>query len=373
LCELFLLEQTLMLEGAGWLRACLEHAGDLTDAMRVRAGICFGRIQGRVRPDAWIGVVIEDSLAIARSLGDERAVARAIIVRSEQAWRDGNLAAGQADAREGLARACAAGDPVAESWGYFVLGWILGSAGEHAGAHTAFERGLAICRRIGYGHATADMLLGLAEVAFLRGSIMEAQTHTRARLEVEQQLQNALGIASCHEASGVLASSRQDDLGTIEQLSQALEYYDTCSSPFAVQVCAWLSMAAALQGDLSQAAHYGRTAFEGMRRAHEPVSTLTSRERDVAGLAAAAAALALARGRPDISIRLCAALEHAGVEQSTLMNASPADRPFRERIATLARERLADSQGSEQLCAVAQHLTLDQIEHEAWHVYASGE
>lgn len=206
LSELFLLEQTYVIEGAGWLRRCLEHGTELTETLRAKVGVCFGRIQGRVQHDAWIDDVLQESLAIAQRNDDAHGMARAILVRSEQAWRSGNLVAARADA----------------------------------------EDGLIASRRNGYAHATANMLLGLAEVAFLCNTIVEAETHTRARLLVEQQLGNRAGIGSCYEAQGVLAFSRRDDVQAIIQFEEALRLYTMWMPPYAVQACAWLSMASAL-------------------------------------------------------------------------------------------------------------------------------
>lgn len=246
LSELFLLEQTYVIEGAGWLRRCLEHGTELTETLRAKVGVCFGRIQGRVQHDAWIDDVLQESLAIAQRNDDAHGMARAILVHSEQAWRSGNLVAARADAEDRLERAILAGDQVGQIWGFFSLGWILGSAGEYAEAQRTFEHGLIASRRNGYAHATANMLLGLAEVAFLCNTIVEAETHTRARLLVEQQLGNRAGIGSCYEAQGVLAFSRRDDVQAIIQFEEALRLYTMWMPPYAVQACAWLSMASAL-------------------------------------------------------------------------------------------------------------------------------
>jgi predicted ATPase/transcriptional regulator with XRE-family HTH domain len=375
LSEMFLLEQTYVIEGASWLRVCLEHGSALREDVRAKVGVCFGRIQGRIQHDSWIDDVLQESLAIAQRNDDARSMARAILVRSEQAWRNGNLVAARADAEDGLARAIVADDQVGQIWGFFSLGWILGSAGEYGEAQRTFEIGLIACRRSGYAHAMADMLLGLAEVAFLQDAIGEAETHTRARLLVEQQIGNPLGVGSCYEAQGVLAFSRRDYAEAIRQFEEGLYLYDMWMPPYSVQMRAWLCMAAALMGDLDRAMVDGCKAGDCVRLALLPTAPMASAARDSAGITAAIAALALNGGQMEIAIRLCSVLERTYTEPLSLMIASPADRPFRERVSNLARERLGDDVHFERLRADSGELTLEQVADEAlaWLKEAQGE
>jgi tetratricopeptide (TPR) repeat protein len=332
--------------------------------------VCFGRIQGRIQPDLGIDAVIEESLAIAQRHHDAFGVVRALVVRSEQAWRTGNLVAARADAEDGLARALAVGDQIGQIWALFALGWILGSIGEYPEAQRTFERGLVASHRIGYAHATADMLLGLAEIAFLRGAIEAAETHTGERLLVEQQLGNVLGVGSCYEAAGVLALRRSDYAQAIVQFEAALRLYDEWMPPYAVQARAWLSMATAFAGDLTTARAYGRDAFSSVRVAPSPAPAVTSAARDVAGLIAAAATVAMKRNQWELAIQLSSVLAQGAPEPPSLMYASPADRWFRERVRALAHEQRGDEIHVERPGADQDNLTLEQAETEAWLVYA---
>ena len=245
--ERFWTERGHLAEGRAWLERALARSSDRATYERARALRVAGMIafhQGDRTEAAAFG---EASLAIARQLGDRRAIAGALLLVGMVAWRRGDpghgvacldgalaiqrdLGAPNAVARVlvELATAAHAGGDLAspvplleEAISFFRrTGYLTGLntalanlavvhqiAGDHARAEALMEEGLAIARRLGIKSGVAMHLGNLANLPRVQADPPRAARFYRESLDAFVELGDRAGIAeSLDDIAGFAAA-----------------------------------------------------------------------------------------------------------------------------------------------------------------------
>lgn len=119
--------------------------------------------------------VLEESLALARAVGDEWLIGHALlhsvfrIANSVATTRGEERAAARTAGEEGLSRFKEAGDRVAAAMLRLSLGWIALYEGDYSLSRTAFTACLPVLRVLGWNTTLGDALIGLGDAARRQG------------------------------------------------------------------------------------------------------------------------------------------------------------------------------------------------------------
>lgn len=141
----------------------------------------------------------EESLSIARKLGDSRAVAWALHLLGRVHYFDGDAAAARALAEESLVVARQVGDPWLVAWPIHLLGLAAHVEGDYVEAMARYGESLSIRRAIGdEGNALVlGQLLGLAA--------HRAGDHAKALAHYAQSLQRTSDLGLRYHVYNILA------------------------------------------------------------------------------------------------------------------------------------------------------------------------
>src|SRR5262249_8136259 len=124
--------------------------------------------------------MLEESLAISRALGDQRAIAVALHFRSSGAIQAlADEAPTIAHTEEQLAIARRIGEGWIPSTGLFNLGLLAWRRGDDDRARAFFEEGLATAREVQSAYVIPFLLQNLGLVAWRRGDYAEARALER--------------------------------------------------------------------------------------------------------------------------------------------------------------------------------------------------
>ena len=151
----------------------------------------------------------EESLAIARELGERLGIAHALSNLGLLMFTEGDYDAARPLHEDSLSIRREIGDRngVAASLGN--LGLVAHAQGDLQTAQTLFEECLATSRELGHVHFTAHALTNLGGVAHARNDDAEARKLYRECMAIRREIGDRRGIASLLEAFGVLAAAAQ--------------------------------------------------------------------------------------------------------------------------------------------------------------------
>ncbi|HEX6655801.1 MAG TPA: LuxR C-terminal-related transcriptional regulator [Candidatus Limnocylindria bacterium] len=172
-------------EGRAWLEDALTRNPDRRDGVRQVALEGVGLLMLCLGEDAAGAARLEEALALARALGEDHRIARALGALMHVAYNQGQTERWPALAAE--LEAARAGAIVGNlNLGLHVLGMLVHEAGEHAKASAYLEEALAVDRRAGNKTGVALALACLAVVARAQGDraralglVTEAIQHAR--------------------------------------------------------------------------------------------------------------------------------------------------------------------------------------------------
>ncbi|MGI8686225.1 MAG: helix-turn-helix transcriptional regulator [Acidimicrobiales bacterium] len=199
----------------GSLAAPGDRAGLLDSRLLWGAGLlaCRRDDTDAARP------VLEESLAIGRALGDDRACARALLLLAECARQD---EAEMPTLDESTTLADRAGDAWCLARGLARRASLCTGLGRVDEAHALLERSAAVARRASDSEAHASVLIGLGNAAFHRGDSWPAETllSEGLRLAAERwhEPEMAMGLAGL----GMVAHGQGDAGIADEHFREAL-------------------------------------------------------------------------------------------------------------------------------------------------------
>ncbi len=278
-------------EGRRWLDAALRLAPATRTATRATALAGLIRLASRLNDFAAATAAFDESVAIARELGDRGGVAYALLWQAMAApYEAGDYAAMAALADESLALYRAVGD----TWGTATALWVRGVAdlgANEAAAEARLEESLALYRSTGDAWGISWAANAVGDAARARGDL------DRAAALLEESLTH----------------------------SRALRY-----QPAIAVTLLNLGGVALGRGDLPRAASYLAEAL-AVRRAQGDEGTFVRCLIGIAGLAER-------RGQPDAAARLLGAAE--GLIAATATVLEPVDQADLERDRVATRHRL---------------------------------
>jgi predicted ATPase/DNA-binding NarL/FixJ family response regulator len=191
-------------EGRGWLERLLAVSPPRT-AARAKALFAAGDFATRQADPAGVALY-EESIALARELQDEQALALSLTGLGMALHLRGDDAAAQAAVAESLALARKMGHELVQCFALFWAGNVALAQGEHERATTMLEECIALGRRRDDRWSLAYPLISLAFLASLQGDYERAAALLREGLLLRQEQNDKQGSALCVEGLGCVAS-----------------------------------------------------------------------------------------------------------------------------------------------------------------------
>jgi predicted ATPase/DNA-binding CsgD family transcriptional regulator len=233
-------------EGRAWLMAALDAgAGEFAAPIRAKALWATGYLARAQFDGAAAVALLKESLAIARTLGDEPVLAAAL---TELGWTLVVLGIDTQQAsehlEEGLARHRALGDQRGVARALHGLGWVeehralddtrgivsarAGLAwverrpGSLAAARALHAESLALRRAARDAHGVAWSATNLGTIAAVQQDYTAARTFVKERLAIERKLDNRHGVANALHQLGMIALRQGDPAAAHAQLVESL-------------------------------------------------------------------------------------------------------------------------------------------------------
>jgi tetratricopeptide (TPR) repeat protein len=154
----------------------------------------------------------EEALAVARRVGERREVGWALIWTGLARCRLGDRAAGRRLVEAGLADCRARGDQAGLAQALSALGGLTLADGDHDHAGALLAEGLTQARAIATnGQPLVLPLVGLAEVARVRGDAAEAHARYREALASAREAGETRFVPWCLPGFGALAAAAGQD------------------------------------------------------------------------------------------------------------------------------------------------------------------
>jgi predicted ATPase/class 3 adenylate cyclase len=163
---------------------------------------------------------IEESVALLREVGDEPSLARSL---GGLARLTGNYAEARALGNENLALRRRLGNHESVGWSLLQVGQAAQGEGDYAAARAAYEESLSIGRDLGYKRMIARSLTQLAEVALLEDKAAEACGLFEETLPIWEEIGHKSGLLDSLRGLGDVARQEGDLQGAEPFLQQSLE------------------------------------------------------------------------------------------------------------------------------------------------------
>jgi predicted ATPase/class 3 adenylate cyclase len=174
-------------EGRRWLARALAAAPDRS-AARAKALHGAGFLAHHQRDAATARTLLEESLTIARELGDQWTVAWVLHLLGRVAYFDNDPATARSLGEHSLAIAEAVGDRWLIAWALHLLGLAAHIAANYPAARAYYEQSLAIRRELGHLEGIGVLLTLMGMVAYREGDLEATRVLYRDALAVYQEL-----------------------------------------------------------------------------------------------------------------------------------------------------------------------------------------
>jgi non-specific serine/threonine protein kinase len=208
-------------EGRGWLEAALSQAGQAPRAARARLLFGAGVLAWFQQESGRAATLGEESLALARELGDKRAVADSLRLLAAVAWYDYERA--KALGEESLALFRELGDKLGISAVLRFLGVHAMTYDEFEAAIAPFEESLRLARALKDKRGIAWSLHGLGGVPFQQARYEEAVALHEEALSLFRDLGDKWGMSSALGSLGAIARYRGDYERAVTLLEESLQ------------------------------------------------------------------------------------------------------------------------------------------------------
>jgi predicted ATPase/DNA-binding CsgD family transcriptional regulator len=169
-------------EGRRWTEALLAGAGEVAPALRAALLMGAGDLAMAQGEFIRAAELLEESITLARELGEWPTLALALGWRGATAVYEGQLDAGEAFVAEAVAVARAAAAPFWHALGLTILAAIARGRGEHAHAAALLAESNSVCEAEHVAWPTALNLSLMGEIATDLGELDRAETLGRAGL-----------------------------------------------------------------------------------------------------------------------------------------------------------------------------------------------
>jgi predicted ATPase/DNA-binding CsgD family transcriptional regulator len=297
-----------MTEGRRWLDAALGRRAGMLDASRARALNGAGLLAFGQGDYPRARQLLEESLVVARALGDRSAMAWAHHALGRVGFGERDLARGTADFERSMGLFEELGDVGGISYSLFHWGCLLREAGDRARARALHAESLLRAREVEDAWLLSFALSINADQAWLAGHFAKAEALYREGLALSRDIRSKWPIAECLWGLAGLAAARGEfrraarlhgaeratraaigavALGDVAHFERALAAARAVlgEARFEAEAAEGRAMA------LDQAIAYGLSDEDAVApaeatRGHGPGESLTAREREVADLVA---------------------------------------------------------------------------------------
>ncbi len=181
-------------EGRRWLDRALAANGEPTPR-RMKALHAAGWLAHHQRDLAEARALLEESLAIARDVGDLGGVAWALHCLGRVAYFENEPAAARSLGEQSLTVAQEVGDASLIAWAHHLLGLAAYIADDDPTARVHYERSLAIRRALRFHEGEGILVILLGLVAARQGNLVEARALYREGLAKIRELLGPWGLA----------------------------------------------------------------------------------------------------------------------------------------------------------------------------------
>jgi predicted ATPase len=196
-------------EGRVWLAKLLaQPVAAARTALRARALDADGLLAAESAEYPAARVRLEESLAIAREVGDDGVRIKGLVHLGLLFLRQGDRGAATALFEESLAIGERAGDAWAVGQALYWLGHVALADGDYADAWARLERALSVRREAGLVFGVGVSLTALGVIATRLGQHAEARALLAEGLAVARDVGHEWGIAGSLDAWGALAMAR---------------------------------------------------------------------------------------------------------------------------------------------------------------------
>ena len=208
-------------EARMWLQRALEQPSEAT-AARAKVLVGAGRLawfQGELRRG---NLLLEESLALYKDLGDDAGAAFTLLVLGRIAVSQGNRKRGATLVEEGLALFRQQGNEWGIARALIVLGDVALFEDEVARATANFQRSLDISRDLEDAEGIALSLLYLGRAAHMKGDAARSETLLKESIEVFRESGDSRGIAEVFLELGRVARLQGDSARALAMCRESL-------------------------------------------------------------------------------------------------------------------------------------------------------
>jgi tetratricopeptide (TPR) repeat protein len=150
----------------------------------------------------WAEKVLQEGLEIFRSLHDDSGLASTLNHLGSVAWLRGDAVTARQRFEDSLTLRRKIGDEIGIGKSLYSLGGVAESQGDYAAARRYLEESLTLTRAMGDRKLVAYTLAGLGEVAVEQGDLAAAQAYHAQGLAAARELADKVGIAYALEGLG---------------------------------------------------------------------------------------------------------------------------------------------------------------------------
>ena len=214
--------------GAGGLNGT---AGAGAAPIRARALYGAGILASEQGDSGAARVLFEESLTIAREVGNRNGVAYSLLGLGIVAFRQGDHAPARALLEECLTILRGQGDQTGITVSLNILGIVAERQGDPALARALHEESLAIARRLGNQNGIAAALSNLGNVAFRQGDLAAARASLEECLTILRRLGGRLDTADSLEGLAGVAHAQGRSARAARLLGAACSLRETIGNP----------------------------------------------------------------------------------------------------------------------------------------------
>ncbi|WP_309721132.1 tetratricopeptide repeat protein [Armatimonas sp.] len=197
-------------EGCDRLSRALAEAAGADASLRAKALNGVGLLTSSLGDYPAARLLYEQSLAIAREVGDRESTARALGNLGLVAVYQGDYPAARVYQEESLAIRREMGDRGGIARALLNLGMVPASQGDYPAARLLYEQSLAIARELGNQGVVTNALLNLGSLASFQGDYASARVYQEESLAIAREVGNRGGIANALNGLGDVASFQGD-------------------------------------------------------------------------------------------------------------------------------------------------------------------
>lgn len=211
-------------EGRRWLGAALKLGEEVPPLVRASALLGSGILAWRQGDYAVARPLMEESLALARTHGEQGLVAYALQNLGNLATHQGDFTAARAYQDENLELRRKLPDKAGLADALFSRGNVALVEGEMAQAKELYQESLALYQEVGDTLGLPFVLINLAEVARFGGDYSAAQNQAEQARKLAEELGDRLRQANALQSLG-LSARDQSQVSAQELLQQSLAIY----------------------------------------------------------------------------------------------------------------------------------------------------